>query len=320
MSVFSSGSSPMSVQRQLRLELADLDAELSRDQTVLLRLKSEQASLIRELHETQMEEQRCKAVHREHQMELQEAWVKLSTLRGHIAHIVKRMNETVMEEAKLKSSLSSLISKPTSNIDTYLLTAKVQRRDELAQQIEAQEKLLEELRSQISTQSSALVSTSSAGKSLQESLLLRESLRKASFALEDAEREFLDMNTRMDSLKKEIKDSFLNSSLRTVLSIPQNSSTDLGGSSLNTTAASSLSTGSGHVRSDLTLHEVLSGHATLQRLNGEHVTVFRSRLEKRHQTLLHLEKQLQSDLDENAVCVRRSKDEARDAELRYCAH
>ena len=62
------------------------------------------------------------------------------------------------------------------------------------------------------------------------------------------------------------------------------------------------------IRCEFSLHEVLSGHARVIRLNGEDPKVYRGRLEKRLSVLVILDKQLQQELLAKTEDVRRDRD------------
>jgi hypothetical protein len=69
------------------------------------------------------------------------------------------------------------------------------------------------------------------------------------------------------------------------------------------------------LRCQFSLHEVLSGHARVTRLNGEEAKIYRGRLEKRLTALVILDRQLQEELLLKTGDVRRARDELRDVEV-----
>jgi hypothetical protein len=296
-----------------RLQIQDVDDEIRRQQELLSSLHAEQSTLIRLINETRIEEEQRRSSHRLHQAELQDSWDKLSTLRTHIAASRRKLDDVSIEEAAVKNSMTMLLSNSMNEerpSNSYIINAKMRLRDELIDQIALQEGILRELRRQIELRSEALLSNSSSSsisKSIEESLSLRQNLVTVSADLEKAEADFMDLSLRLDNLKSEIKQSLVDNAIKKV---------DVSTSAYQNKYKSIMEEPSVSGHSDYSLYEVLSGQAGVLRMTGEDATMFRRRLNKNMNSLIILERQLQSDLDEKAHCVRRTKDEYREAELR----
>lgn len=286
------------------------DEEVYREQAVIGRIDAEAASLARQLQTALLEEAQSRSSHKTHQNNLQDAWEKLSTLRTHVASMRRKMDDARTEEAGQQSSFEALLSLTSVQdrpSNAYIVNSKMRLRDELVEQMAKQENILKDLRLQIEMRTAALLnrssSTSALSRSIDESLRLRSSLVQVSSDLERAEADFLALSLRLDALKAEIKQSVADAALK--------------GDAPRVSAPSpSRPSPSGAHYPEFTLYEVLSGQAAVVRMSGEEASAFARRLERRLVSLSALEKELQSDLDDKAHCVRRAKDEYREAELR----
>ena len=299
-----------SIASMSRVPSSDLDEEIAREQGLLEGLRDDERTLIRELHDARLEEEQRRSAHKLYQAELQDSWDKLTTLRARIGGLRRKVDDAAVEEAEAKTTLAAMADSAGSSArlsHSYIVSTKMRLRDELVEQLTAQEGLLQGLRRQIQLRSEALLNSSSgssAFRSIEESLSLRQSLVKAASDLERAEADFLDLSLRLENLKLEIKQS-----------LPKNSPSRSSQPALRKEESNEVGEGA-QTHSDYSLYEVLAGEANVVRLSGEEVGMYRRRLEKCLSSLLVLERQLQEDLDEKADCVRRAKEEYREAELK----